>query len=95
MPFPCLIRDIRTESFLTTILPCGQTTDVPAHGHKAIEVVFQALIRLLVQTGNDAELCPVKSFLFLIINNPEGGHRSVEVCLLSPSPPWDLIKKGE
>lgn len=89
------IGDIGIESLLTTIFPCGQTTDVPAHGHKAIKILLQALIRLLVQTGYDAELRPVKCFLFLIINNTKGGHRSVEVCLLSPSPPWDLIRKGE
>lgn len=93
MPSPSLIGDPRTESILTAILPCGQTTHVPAHSHKTIEVVLQALIRLLVQTGNDAELCPVKSFLFLIINDAKGGHRSVEVCLLSPSPPWDLTRR--
>ena len=84
-----------TESALTTILPGWQTTDVAAHGHEAVEVVLQALVRLLVQTGNDAKLRPVKGFLFLIINDTKGRHCSVEVCLLSPSPPGEGIREGE
>ena len=75
------------QSFLTTVFPRRQTTDVPAHGHKTIEIVLQALVRFLVQTGDDAELCPVKHFLLLIKNNTKGRHCSVEVCLLPPCPP--------
>lgn len=81
------------QSILTTILPGWQTTDTAAHGHEAIEIVFQALVRLLVQTGNDAKLCPVKGFLLLIINDTKGRHCSVEVGLLPPCPPRDRIRK--
>ena len=76
-----------TERFLTTILPRRQTADGAAHGHKAVEIVLQALVRLLVQTGDDAKLSPVEGFLLLIINDTEGGYCSAEVRLLSPGPP--------
>lgn len=87
MFFPYLIWDTRTESCLTTIFPRGQATYVPAHGHETVEVVLQALVGLLVQAGDDAELGPVKRFLLLIEHDTEGRHCSVEVCLLPPCPP--------
>lgn len=74
-------------SFLTIIFPRGKTTHIPTHGYKTIKIVLQALIWLLVQTRNDAELCPVKGFLFLVIHNTEGRHGSIEVGLFSSSPP--------
>lgn len=81
------------QSILTTVLPGRQTTDAAAHGHEAIEIVLQALVRLLVQTGNDAKLRPVKGFLLLIVNDTKGRHCSVEVGLLPPRPPRDRIRK--
>lgn len=72
---------------LTILFPQRETTDILAHGHKAVEVLLQALICLLLQSRDGSELGPVKDFFLLVIDNPKGGDSAVEICLLPPGPP--------
>lgn len=77
---------LAASSLLTVLFPEGETADIPAHGHKAVEVFLQALVCLLLQAGNGSELGPVKGFLLLVIDDPEGGDSAVEICLLPSRP---------
>lgn len=72
---------------LTILFPQRETTDILAHGHKAVEVLLQALICLLLQSRDGSELSPVKDLFLLVIDNPKGGDSAVEICLLPPGPP--------
>lgn len=72
---------------LTILFPQRETTDILAHGHKAVEVLLQALICLLLQTRDGSELSPIKGLFLLIIDDPKGGDGAVEICLLPPGPP--------
>lgn len=72
---------------LTILFPQRETTDILAHGHKAVEVLLQALISLLLQSRDGSELGPVKDFFLLVVDNPKGGDSAIEICLLPPGPP--------
>lgn len=64
-----------------------------AHGHEGEVVLLQALVSLLVQTGEGPELCPVKALTGRVIDHAKRGHHAVKVGFLTPGPP-DETRKG-
>lgn len=71
----------------TFFLPGWKLACCPAHVHKGIEVSFQTLISLPLQSGKSSELGPVKCLPLRVIHHPKWWYCAVKICLFSTSPP--------
>lgn len=71
----------------TFFLPRRQLAGRPTHVDKGVEVSLQTLIGLPFQSGQSSELGPVIDFSLRVIHHSKRRHGSVEVSLLSTSPP--------
>lgn len=79
----------------TFFLPRRQFAGCPTHVDKRVEISLQTLVRLPLQSGQNSELGPVEGFPLGVVHHPERRHSAVKICLLSTSPPENMMEEGK